>query len=499
LNQVLQIEGLTKHFGGVLALDSADLTVDAGSIHAIVGENGAGKSTLMRILAGAEYPDAGAIRLFGRDVSISSPLLARHLGIGVVYQELSVFPDRTVAANILVGVEPTTAGLIDRKQMRRRAAEVLDRLRIDVDPETPVGRLSVGERQLVELCRVILQSPRLLLLDEPNSALTARETDRLFDVLRDLQTGGMTILYVSHRLEEVFEIADQVTVMRNGRVVMNSSRVATSIPAVVSAMVGTQLSELFPKRTKVELRLDGPTLSVQGLHTPELESVSFSARAGEVVGLAGLEGSGVETLLETLFGLRRPLGGQATYPDGLTFPRSPTEAVARGICLVPADRRRHGLMLAQSVAFNIAHVEIGTRTRKAWVTRGLLASIAQMQIGRLSIRTPSPWATADSLSGGNQQKVVLAKWLQVAPKVILLDDPTRGVDVGAKKEIYLQIRRLAGDGHVVVMTSSELEEFTGLADRILAVYRGRVVGEYPGGQISTIGLLHAINTGDLVG
>jgi ABC-type sugar transport system ATPase subunit len=486
---------LRKRYGGVIALDGLSLDVSPGTIHAIVGENGAGKSTLMKVLAGVVRPDAGQILLEGREVSMDSPAVARRRGVGIVYQELSLFPQRSVLANLFINREPKRRGLVSTEAMRDLSREMLDRLGLHVDVNAPVGGLSIGEQQLVELARVLLEEPRLLILDEPNSALNERETERLFAVLRQLRDRGGTMLYVSHRLEEVFAISDRVTVTRNGKDVWTQDRKALTIPQVIDAMIGAHHDELFPP--PLPSRRTGPPqeLRVEKLSGAELRDVSFTARSGEIVGLAGLEGAGVSTLVNILFGARRPRSGAVTYPDGRGLPRSATEAARRAVCLVPADRRRNGLMLDQNIFFNISHVVMGALKGTPWFSRGEARARARRQIARLRIKTRSPDTPVNHLSGGNQQKVVIGKWLEISPQVILLDDPTRGVDVGAKREIYELIRQMSADGRIVIFSSTELSELVGLCDRILILYRGGLAGQVAGGSVDSHTLLHLINTG----
>ncbi|MGH2476175.1 MAG: ATP-binding cassette domain-containing protein, partial [Candidatus Limnocylindrales bacterium] len=347
--------------------------------------------------------------------------------------------------------------------------------------------------------RVLIERPRVLILDEPNSALNERETQRLFAVLRELSADGITIIYVSHRLEEVFEIADRITVMRNGAIVATVDQAAVTMSRIVEAMVGTSPAELFPTRASrpAGAAAAAPSLIVRGLTVEgELRDVSFEARPGEIIGLAGLEGSGVATLLGVLFGTRRATTGEIAFADGGGAPASPTAAARRGISLVPADRRIQGLMLESSVEANIAHVAVGTLpSRRPWLDRRAMRAAARRQITALRIQTDGPQAIVGRLSGGNQQKVVVGKWLEVSPTVFLLDDPTRGVDVGAKREIYRLIRDLADSGRTVLFRSTELPEVVGLADRVLVLYRGRLAVEANGGEIDDHGLLHAINTG----
>ncbi len=495
---LVAVRGLRKRYGGVVAVDGMNLAVRRGAIHAVVGENGAGKSTLMKVLAGVVRPDAGEIEIDGRAAKIVSPVVARQYGVGIVYQELSLFPQRSVLANLFVNREPLRRGFVSVRAMEDLSRDLLDRLGLRVDVHMPVSRLSIGEQQLVELARVLLEEPRLLILDEPNSALTEQETKRLFDVLRQLNRRGITMLYVSHRLEEVFAICDWVTVTRNGRDVMTRERANVTMREVIEGMIGAPQTELFPPPLPRPGGRESSAIVVKGLSGGALKDVDFTARSGEVVGFAGLEGSGVATLLGMLFGTQRPRGGEVTFPDSRGLPRGPTEAARRGIALVPADRRRNGLMLDKSVLFNISHVAVGAlKNGLPWFDHGTALDRAVRQIDRLRIKTRSPHALVSHLSGGNQQKTVLGKWLEVAPKVILLDDPTRGVDVGAKREIYALIRRMSADGRIILFSSTELPELIGLCDRIIVLYRGRIAGEIKGGGINERTLLHAVNTGEI--
>jgi ABC-type sugar transport system ATPase subunit len=494
------VSGLSKSYGGIRALIDTDLDVQPGLVHAVVGENGAGKSTLMKILAGAVRADAGSIRIDGTPATFATPQDARRAGIGIVYQELSLFPERSILANLFPDDQPTRFGLVDRQAMRRQAGPKLASIGLDVDPDTLAGDLDLAERQLLEICRVLVEEPRLLILDEPNSALNDRESERLFAVLRQLRATGVTMLYVSHRLEEVFGIADRITVMRNGRLVMTRDIDDVNMAEVVQGMVGTAQEELFPPRRATDLGGEAAGLRVTGLSAgDELEDVSFTARPGEVVGLAGLDGSGVATLLGVLFGTRRATAGTVLYPDDGGLPSSPTRAAARGISLVPADRRNQGLMLDRSIVRNITLVSVGAMdARSPWVSARSMLDATRRQIERLKIKVGDPRDAVGSLSGGNQQKVVLGRWLEAEPRLLLLDDPTRGVDVGAKHEIYLLIRRLAEEGRVVLFRSTELPELVGLADRILVFYRGRLALDLDAATIDDHQVLHAINTGSLV-
>lgn len=494
------IAGLSKHYGGVRALDDVSFEARGGTIHAVIGENGAGKSTLMKILAGAVKPDSGTIAIDGDRFDALTPREAHERGIGIVYQELSLFGERPVLANLFPNNEARRFGLISRSEMARRALPVLREIGLDVDLDRPVGFLPIGEQQLVELSRVLLSEPSVLILDEPNSALSESETERLFAVLRRLRDSGITMFYVSHRLEEVFSIADTITVLRNGRHVLTSDRSRLTIPDAVHAMLGREERALYPARRRAGRapELSTPRLVVSGLVVrPRLKNVSFEAHAGEIVGLAGIQGSGVSDLLGALFGVRKADAGTVTFPDGRGLSGSATRSARRGISFVPADRRRQGLMLSHSIAQNIGQVRNGAlRSWNVWLGRRQLARSAERQIAALQIKTQSPWATAHHLSGGNQQKVVLGKWLEIDPGVFLLDDPARGVDIGAKQEIFALMRRLADSGKVVLFHSTEVPELIGMCDRLIGLYRGRVILDSPSEGIDSSLLLHAINTGN---
>jgi ABC-type sugar transport system ATPase subunit len=493
---LLQVTGLKKRYGGVIALADMNLSVKAATIHAVVGENGAGKSTLMKALAGAVQADAGEIMIDGKHAINATPGAARAAGIGIVNQELSLFPHRSVLANLFANHEPQRFGLVSKRLMEERSRGLLDQLGLNVDIHAAVSDLSIGEQQLVELCRVMLEAPRLLILDEPNSALNERETERLFRVLTELRSRGVTMLYVSHRLEEVFAISDRITVTRNGRDIFTDDTPALTIPEVIKGMIGGEQRALFPPPLPPRSAEAPSQLAVRGLSGLGLQDVSFSIGSGEIVGLAGLEGSGVATVLGMLFGLHKPRSGEISFPDGKSVPHSPTEAARRGICLVPADRRHHGVMLEKSILFNISQIVVGSlNTGSPWFGRRRAESRAQRQITQLRIKTRSSQTLASQLSGGNQQKVVLGKWLETGPKVILLEDPTRGVDVGAKREIYELIREMSADRRIVLFSSTELPELVGLCDRIIVLYRGRVAGEMRGSEITDSTLLQAINTG----
>jgi ribose transport system ATP-binding protein len=491
------LRGIEKRYGGVVALAGVDLEVHPGLIHAIVGENGAGKSTLMKIVAGAERPDAGEMRIAGTPVEFHGVKAANDHGVAIVFQELSLYPDLDVLANLFTQREVTRLGLVQRAEMRRRASPILEELGLHVDLDAPAGRLSLGEQQLVEIAKALLADASLLILDEPNSALNAAETQRLFALVRGLRARNVAVLFISHRLEEVFEIADTITVMRNGLVVATLDPRESSIPEVVSLMIGRRVMDAGAATSHADR--SAPALRLTEVCVgSEVEDVSFSVSPGEVVGLAGLEGSGVGAVLEGIFGLQRPQRGTITLPSGEAAPHTITGAVRAGVAMVPADRRLDGLMLSQDILNNVGLVTAGVLGRLGFFLKHRrMEERVDVRVRGLGIVAGSVRQAVGDLSGGNQQKVVIAKWLEADPRVILLNDPTRGVDVGAKEEIYRIIGDLASEGRIVLFVSTELPEYVHLCDRVLVFYRGRVCGELTREQLSTHRLLEAINTGDL--
>ncbi len=494
---VLTASGLQRSFGGVHALRHADLEVREGEVHALVGANGAGKSTLVKILAGALQPDAGDIELDGRSLRLTSPLAAAQQGIAVVSQELSVFPELDVLTNQFMPTPPTRFGLLSRRQMRRMAAPAIERMKLDVDLNAPARTLSLSQCQLVEITRALILKPRVLMLDEPNSALQADATQRLLSVVRSLRDSGVGIVFVSHFLEETFAISDVITVVRDGRTVLTRCPVGElTIERVVAEMLGSDR----PKSARAEhppvVQRDKAVV-VEGLAaSPTLANATLTAHFGEVVALVGLDGSGPHAVLDVLFGRRRADAGQVTLPHRKPLPRNSAAAVRAGIGYVPADRKNHALMLADSISTNLSLVRsvvLGRDERFPSDRRARRRAVADVQ--SFGIKTAAVGAKVGQLSGGNQQKVALAKWLVTEPDVFLLDDPTRGVDVAAKADLHRLIRAAAADGRVVIVTTSDLAEVAHLADRVVVFYRGRTVGEMPAVHADEETLLNAINTG----
>ena len=496
--EMIRLEGIHKRFGGVTALRDVSFSIARGEIHALVGENGAGKSTLMKILAGIYQPDSGQVYLRGEPVSLDSPLDARRAGVSIVSQELALFPHLSIAGNIFANRETTFgSGLLDKRAMRVAAGRVLDDMGVALDPARKVGTLTVGEKQLVEIARTLHQQSDIVIMDEPNSALNAQESERLFEILRRLRDAGLTVIYVSHRLEEVFAISDRITVVRDGQY-QGTRRIAeTSIPDVITAMIGRRLEESFPTRLPVADAAP-VVLSVGDLAAePALRDVKFDLRAGEILGFAGLEGSGIDEVFDVLFGLRAPSGGTLTYADGRGRATSPFQAIRQGLALVPANRREEGLMTSWSIRRNTS-LPVLDRLLFALgvIDRRGERRLATDYVKRLSIATDSIDKRVTNLSGGNQQKVVLAKWMATGPTILLLNDPTRGVDVGAKAEIYALCGELARAGLALLFTSSETEETIGLCDRVMIMYRGRAIREFAKGEASKADVAYWVSGGD---
>ncbi len=480
----LEMRGIRKSFPGVRVLDDVSLAVRPGEVHALMGENGAGKSTLMKILAGALRADAGEVLLEGRPVEIGSPQQAMGLGVGLIYQELNLAPHLSVAENIFLGREPRRLpGFVDGTKMRREAQALMRGLGVGLDVRTLVGTLSVAQRQMVEIAKAASRRVRILAMDEPSATLTAHELENLWRLIRRLKSQGVAIIYISHRMDEVYGICDAVTVLRDGHVVGSGpirtedgavSGDSISRDGVLRLMVGRSLDETYPKE---HAPMGETVLEVQGLsRRGVLEDIGFSVRAGEVVALAGLVGSGRTEIARCLFGADRITGGTMRLSGKPYAPRSPRDAVDAGVGFVSEDRKEQGVILGLTVRENVSLASLRALSRLGFVPKGTEAARARESVTRLRVRTPSVEQRVGSLSGGNQQKVVLAKWLQTPLKLLILDEPTRGIDVGAKREIYGIMNELAAQGVAILMISSELPEVLGMADRVVVVRDGRVAG-----------------------
>jgi len=485
----LEMVGISKSFPGVRALTDVDLRVLPGRVHAIVGENGAGKSTLMKILAGVHQPDAGTLTVGGREVVIGSPLDAQRMGIGMVYQELNLVPDLSVAENICLGRMPRRFGVLDRRAMEQAATTALADLDAQVHWSTTVGDLTVSQQQLVEICKVYASRPDIVVLDEPTSSLSEHESQVLFDVVRRMRDRGISVIYISHRLREVLEIADDVTVLRDGHRI-ESRPVAGLTPAdMIRLMVGRDLTEVFPKR---EVELGETVLEVRGLtRSGAFADVDLNIRRGEIVGLAGLVGSGRTEVARALFGLDRADAGSVVVAGRPVDVRRPGHAVAAGVAYVPEDRKADGIVPALSVRDNLSLASLGRRSRAGMVLARQERALAGEQIASLGVSPAAPERRIDTLSGGNQQKVVLGKWLATRPHVLILDEPTRGVDVGAKADIHRIIGDLAASGVGILLISSELPEVLAVSDRVLVLHEGRVAADLSAADATEAAVMHA--------
>jgi rhamnose transport system ATP-binding protein len=475
---LLDLHDVTKRFGDVEVLHRVSLLLYAGEAHALVGENGAGKSTLVKILAGVYPLDEGGILLDGAPIALHDPAQAQRLGIAVIHQQPSLFPDLDVAENTYMGRQPLGAlGRLDWGLMYREVNALLGRLDARFDARTPVRSLSVADQQLVEIAKALSIQARVLVMDEPTAALSAREVEDLFAIVRQLRAEGVAILFISHRLEEIFEIADRVTVLRDGAMILTKPTGQLSQAETISAMVGREIGTLYPKQ---DTAIGEITLEVRGLtRAGEFRDVSFQAHRGEILGFAGLVGAGRTEMARAIFGITSPDAGEILIDGQPVRLASPTEAMRLGIAYVPEDRYQHGLVREFSIASNVT-LPIW-RSISSWL--GIVnvrqeRAIATDYFQRLQIRATSIEQLAQSLSGGNQQKVVIAKWLATNPRILILDEPTRGVDIGAKAEVHRLISQLASEGIVIIMISSELPEVLAMSDRVLVMHEGRLTGEF---------------------
>lgn len=474
---ILSLKNIEKSFGGIHALSDVSFDLRAGEIHALVGENGAGKSTLIKIITGAYTPDRGVIEINGRAYDSLRPGQARELGIAAVYQEFNLLPDLSVAENISLGEQPLGKfKLIDVKERSARAYELLERLgaHAHVDPNELVRFLTVGEQQLVEIAKALAINARILIMDEPSAVLPSRDLDRLFAVIRTLRDEGHGIIYISHRINEIFELADRVTVLKDGRTMATKNVSETNDAELVSLMVGRPLTDMYPPKdnTPGEVLLEVKNLCIEDV----VFDVSFNVREGEVVGMAGLGGSGRTTVCRSLVGLGVIRSGQILY-RGKSAPRNPAAAAREGMVLVPEDRKAYGLVLNQNMRFNLALPNLPHFIRLGVINNRAEKEAVFRAINEMQIKPAMPELSTENLSGGNQQKVVVGKWLLSKPRLVIFDEPTRGIDVGTKAEIYLQIRELTRQGVGVIMASSELPELIGMSDRILVFHEGRLAGE----------------------
>jgi ribose transport system ATP-binding protein len=471
---LIELSGISKSFPGVKALDDVQFNLKAGEVHALLGENGAGKSTLMKIIGGIYHRDAGRYLIEGKEIGELGPKKAQELGIAVIHQELNMCTDLTVAENMFLGRELHARGVINQKEMNRLSKEMLDKLKIDIDPTTVVKKLPVSKQQMVEIAKALSTNARILIMDEPTSALTEREIAELFRIIRELKQQGCAIVYISHRLDELKEITDRVSIFRDGRYVTTKRFADTHLDEIISLMVGREIKEKYPH---IETERGNKIMSVSGLSSGIVKDASFDLFAGEIIGIAGLMGAGRTELVRAIFGAEPIDAGTIAIEGNPVAIRHSQDAIAHGIVLGPEDRKKEGLCVELSVRENIGMANLD-RICNRWgvVRRSVEKELTQRAIRDLRIKTPSGEQTAKNLSGGNQQKVVLGKWLVRNAKVVIFDEPTRGVDVASKVEIYTIMNELKSRGIGVLFVSSEMPEVLGMSDRILVMCEGRITG-----------------------
>lgn len=481
---LLSVENVTKRFPGVIALSGIHLNLLAGEVLALIGENGAGKSTLMKILAGVQLPDEGQIKVEGRPVVLDSVQTSQSNGIALIHQELNLSGNLDVGANIFLGREPLKRGLIDRRSIREQSAALLQRVGLKVSPDTLVDDLAIGQQQLVEIARALSVDAKVLIMDEPTSSLSQHETERLIEVVKDLRSRGVSVIYISHRLGEVQELADRVTVFRDGANAGDLQRDEITHDSMVRLMVGRDISQFYARKPHDP---GDVALEVKDLETPANPGhrLNFAVRQGEIVGVSGLVGAGRTEMLNVLFGVDAAMSGTVLVEGKSVRLRSPQDAIQAGIALVPEDRKQQGVVLEMAVRTNIGLAGLRKHKRRGgFLNHHQEGQDSRQMIERLRIKTPNESQVVQFLSGGNQQKVVLGKWLAMKPKVLLMDEPTRGIDIGAKQEIYGLMDELAAQGVAILFVSSEMEEIFGMSDRTLVMHEGRITGELSRNDLS---------------
>jgi len=486
----LTLTGVSKRFGSVVALRDGELELRSGSINALVGENGAGKSTLVKIIAGLYERDSGTFELEGQPVDFRSTAESKAAGIAVIYQEPTLFPDLSVTENIFMGRQLTKSfGRIDRPAMRAEVEGLMQRLGVQIDPDRPADGLSIADQQIIEIAKAISLDAKVLIMDEPTAALSGVEVDRLFTVARQLRDEGRALMFISHRFEEVFDLCDRITVMRDGAFIATVDRDSTSVPEIVKMMVGRDVNELFPKMTA---EIGETVLEVRNLNMPgQFSDISFDVHAGEIVALAGLVGAGRSEVVRAIFGVDPYESGTVKIDGRQIRPQSPATAMNQGLALVPEDRRKQGLVIDATVRTNITDAIRSQLVRNGIVTVNRENISAKEWAARLEVKANAMDTVAGTLSGGNQQKVVLAKWLATNPKVLIIDEPTRGIDVGTKSEVHRMMSELACKGLAILMISSELPEVLGMADRVLVMCEGRITAELNRSEATPESVMHA--------
>jgi ribose transport system ATP-binding protein len=490
---LFRMEGVSKRYGGVRALQNAEITVEKGRIHAVLGENGAGKSTLIKIMSGVVTPDQGRMLMDGREVAFTSPADANQAGIVCIFQELSLIPDLSVADNIAISNPPSRFGLIDRNAQRRFAEEALERAGAgDIHPLALVKDLPLSRRQMVEIAKALGRNPRILILDEATSALTAADVSKVYAVLKRLRSEGLALLYISHRMHEITELADDCTIFRNGSNVASYVAGSKTPDEVVELMIGREYRHVFPPKPDLPEQSGPPLLDVRGLTwSQRLKDISLQIRAGEVVGLGGLDGQGQRELLLAIFGVLRGMTGEVRIAGKPVSINSPERAKSRdiGMALIPEDRKTEGLMLPMSVRENLSFAALDAFSKFGVVDAEAEGAAVAGMIRTMAIKAEDDGIAVGALSGGNQQKVVIGKWLLVEPRIILLNDPTRGIDVGTKQEIYVLLRKLAASGAAVLFYSTDYDELIGCCDRVLVLYDGAVKRQLTGAEITEKALI----------
>jgi inositol transport system ATP-binding protein len=474
---VLEMEHITKTFPGVKALDDVQLKVKKGTVHALMGENGAGKSTLMKILMGIYVADTGTVKFKGRQVNFQKTKDALDMGISMIHQELSPIPHMSIAENIFLGREPSIGktGWVKQKEMEKNTKELLANLEISLDPKTKMHELSIANMQLVEIAKAISYNAELIIMDEPTSAITEKEVQHLFKIIRSLTKKGVSIIYISHKMDEIFDISDEVTVFRDGQYVDTASTKDINYEQLIQMMVGRELTHMFPKE-EAEIKdviLEVKNFSKQG----QFKNINFELRRGEILGLAGLMGAGRTEVMESIFGLTPPDEGEVFIGGRKVEIHSPKDAIRNKMALLTEDRKLSGLFLQHSVKDNMVIASIDKYKKGIFLDKKKINDVCEVEKDRLSIKTPNLEQTVNNLSGGNQQKVLIAKWLLTDPDILILDEPTRGIDVGAKAEIHRLMSNLVQQGKAIIMISSELPEILGMSDRILVMHEGRITGE----------------------
>ncbi|HSV86339.1 MAG TPA: sugar ABC transporter ATP-binding protein [Levilinea sp.] len=494
-DMILQMQNISKSFPGVKALDHVHLSVQRATVHALMGENGAGKSTLMKILIGMYNPDSGSIIFQGKPVSVHSTDAALKMGISMIHQELSPVPYMSVAENIWLGREPLTRfGLIDKQALVAQTRKLLEGLEIDINPTGLMRNLSIANTQMIEIAKAISYDSLLIIMDEPTSAITTREVEHLFRMIRNLRQKGVSIIYITHKMDEVFQISDDITVLRDGRHIATAPTETTSKSELIAMMVGRELTNIFPK---LEAPIGEVVLSVRNLSRKgKVKDVSFDLRRGEILGLAGLMGAGRTEVIEGIFGIAKIDAGEVFVKGEKVRINSPADAIRHGMALLTEDRKLTGIMGALPVRDNMMIASLGNFTRRGFLNKRLINETCNNERNRLDIKTPTMDQLTRLLSGGNQQKVLVSRWLLTTPDILILDEPTRGIDVGAKAEIHRLMSLLAQEGKAILMISSELPEILGMSDRVLVMHESRHVCTFDRGELTQEKIMHAM-TGNI--